>query len=33
MAEEEFGFDHPIGGFTIPCSEENFVYVTSKMSR
>ncbi|CAN0898716.1 hypothetical protein LINGRAHAP2_LOCUS19869 [Linum grandiflorum] len=26
MAEEECGF-------TIPCSEENFVYVTSKMSR
>ncbi|CAN1151303.1 Auxin-responsive protein SAUR23 [Linum perenne] len=21
MAEEEFGFDHPMGGLTIPCSE------------
>ncbi|CAN0830538.1 Auxin-responsive protein SAUR20, partial [Linum grandiflorum] len=33
MAEEEFGFDHPIGGLTIPCSEETFISVTSKMSR
>ena len=29
MAEEEFGFDHPMGGLTIPCSEEIFVNVTS----
>jgi SAUR family protein len=21
-AEEEFGFDHPMGGLTIPCSED-----------
>ncbi|KAJ0252140.1 SAUR-like auxin-responsive protein family [Hirschfeldia incana] len=24
-AEEEFGFNHPIGGLTIPCREEIFV--------
>ncbi|CAL1369977.1 unnamed protein product [Linum trigynum] len=30
MAEEEFGFDHPImGGLTIPCSEEAFISATS----
>ncbi|KAE8668307.1 Auxin-responsive protein SAUR20 [Hibiscus syriacus] len=30
MAEEEFGFDHPMGGLTIPCSEEYFIGI-SKM--
>ncbi|TXG64708.1 hypothetical protein EZV62_011702 [Acer yangbiense] len=25
QAEEEFGFDHPAGGLTIPCSEEVFM--------
>ena len=25
QAEEEFGFDHPAGGLTIPCSEEVFI--------
>ncbi|KAK9136221.1 hypothetical protein Syun_015551 [Stephania yunnanensis] len=24
-AEEEFGFDHPMGGLTIPCREEDFM--------
>ncbi|KAG6572083.1 hypothetical protein SDJN03_28811, partial [Cucurbita argyrosperma subsp. sororia] len=24
-AEEEFGYDHPMGGITIPCSEEEFL--------
>ncbi|CAI0455518.1 unnamed protein product [Linum tenue] len=33
MAEEEFGFDHPMGGLTIPCSEETFTHVTSGLSR
>ncbi|CAL1357914.1 unnamed protein product [Linum trigynum] len=33
MAEEEFGFDHPMGGLTIPCSEERFSYVVSVLSR
>lgn len=25
LAEEGFGFDHPMGGLTIPCREEKFV--------
>ncbi|KAL0356634.1 UNVERIFIED_CONTAM: Indole-3-acetic acid-induced protein ARG7 [Sesamum calycinum] len=33
QAEEEFGFDHPMGGITIPCSEELFVDLTSQLSR
>ncbi|CAN0910066.1 Auxin-responsive protein SAUR21 [Linum grandiflorum] len=24
-AEEEFGFDHPMGGLTLPCREDAFV--------
>lgn len=31
-AEEEFGFDHPMGGLTIPCSEEYFVSLTSMLN-
>ncbi|CAK9315953.1 unnamed protein product [Citrullus colocynthis] len=27
-AEEEFGYDHPMGGITIPCSEELFLDLT-----
>ncbi|CAI0455512.1 unnamed protein product [Linum tenue] len=33
MAEEEFGFDHPMGGLTIPCSEETFTHIASCLSR
>ncbi|KAL3515070.1 hypothetical protein ACH5RR_021972 [Cinchona calisaya] len=29
-AEEEFGFNHPTGGPTIPCREEAFIYLTSQ---
>ncbi|ESW18128.1 hypothetical protein PHAVU_006G015100 [Phaseolus vulgaris] len=32
-AEEEFGFDHPMGGLTIPCSEDVFQSTTSHLSR
>ncbi|KAL7156504.1 hypothetical protein ABFS83_02G014500 [Erythranthe nasuta] len=32
-AEEEFGFHHPMGGLTIPCSEDRFVDLTSRLSR
>ncbi|KAL8034929.1 hypothetical protein ABFX02_12G062700 [Erythranthe guttata] len=32
-AEEEFGFHHPMGGLTIPCSEDVFVNLTSHLSR
>ncbi|KAG6605028.1 Auxin-responsive protein SAUR23, partial [Cucurbita argyrosperma subsp. sororia] len=30
-AEEEFGFNHPTGGLTIPCKEEAFIDVTSRL--
>ncbi|KAJ0959861.1 hypothetical protein J5N97_000409 [Dioscorea zingiberensis] len=32
QAEEEFGFDHPMGGITIPCSEHTFLDLTSSLS-
>ncbi|XP_027355569.1 auxin-induced protein X10A-like [Abrus precatorius] len=28
-AEEEFGYDHPTGGLTIPCTEDVFLHITS----
>lgn len=32
-AEEEFGFDQPImGGLTIPCSEDDFIHLTSRLN-
>nr|DAD47008.1 TPA_asm: hypothetical protein HUJ06_016945 [Nelumbo nucifera] len=32
-AEEEFGFDHPMGGLTIPCNENYFMdLITSHLS-
>ncbi|KAE8698701.1 Auxin-responsive protein SAUR21 [Hibiscus syriacus] len=30
-AEEEFGFDHPMGGLTIPCREDAFLNLTSRL--
>jgi SAUR family protein len=30
-AEEEFGFDHLMGGLTIPCSEDIFIHLTSRL--
>ncbi|KAL2254831.1 UNVERIFIED_CONTAM: Indole-3-acetic acid-induced protein ARG7 [Sesamum indicum] len=33
QAEEEFGFYHPTGGITIPCSEELFIDLTSQLGR
>ncbi|KAL6346500.1 hypothetical protein AAG906_000118 [Vitis piasezkii] len=32
QAEEEFGFNHPMGGLTIPCTEEAFIDVTSSLN-
>ncbi|CAJ2679469.1 SAUR-like auxin-responsive family protein [Trifolium pratense] len=32
QAEEEFGYDHPMGGLTIPCNEDVFQHVTSRMN-
>ncbi|CAL9021736.1 unnamed protein product [Prunus brigantina] len=31
-AEEEFGFDHPMGGLTIQCREEIFISLTSQLN-
>ncbi|XP_049381062.1 auxin-responsive protein SAUR21-like [Solanum stenotomum] len=31
QAEEEFGFDHPMGGLTIPCREDVFINLTSRL--
>ncbi|KAK4284808.1 hypothetical protein QN277_001590 [Acacia crassicarpa] len=31
QAEEEFGYDHPMGGLTIPSTEEAFENVTSSL--
>ena len=25
LSEEEFGYDHPMGGLTFPCKEETFI--------
>ncbi|KAJ9704297.1 hypothetical protein PVL29_002725 [Vitis rotundifolia] len=32
QAEEEFGFDHPLGGLTIPCREEAFIDLTCSLN-
>ncbi|KAM7482687.1 hypothetical protein LguiB_007270 [Lonicera macranthoides] len=32
QAEEEFGFDHPMGGLTIPCRQDIFNDITSRFS-
>ncbi|CAI9264595.1 unnamed protein product [Lactuca saligna] len=29
QSEEEFGYDHPMGGLTIPCHEDVFIHVAS----
>ncbi|XP_027768939.1 auxin-responsive protein SAUR21-like [Solanum pennellii] len=31
QAEEQFGFDHPMGGLTIPCKEDMFINLTSRL--
>ena len=32
QAEEEFGFDHPMGGLTIPCREDAFIDLISRLN-
>ncbi|KAI3839670.1 hypothetical protein MKX03_011290 [Papaver bracteatum] len=32
QAGEEFGFDYPMGGVTIPCSQEMFMNLTSQIN-
>ena len=31
-AEEEFGFNHPMGGLTFPCSDEYFISLTTMLN-
>ncbi|XP_071697726.1 auxin-responsive protein SAUR21-like [Rutidosis leptorrhynchoides] len=31
LAEEEFGYNHPMGGLTIPCSEDIFTDIASRL--
>lgn len=31
-AEEEYGFDHPMGGLTIPCSLDYFISLISALN-
>ncbi|XP_071725311.1 auxin-responsive protein SAUR21-like [Rutidosis leptorrhynchoides] len=30
-AKEEYGFEHPMGGLTIPCKEDIFIDMTSHL--
>ncbi|XP_050105247.1 auxin-responsive protein SAUR21-like [Malus sylvestris] len=30
-AEQEFGFDHPMGGLTIPCRQDTFIDIISQL--
>jgi SAUR family protein len=32
QAEEEFGYDHPMGGITIPCTEDMFQHITCRLN-
>ena len=32
QAEEEFGFDHPMGALTIPCREDVFINLVSHLN-
>ncbi|KAK7274330.1 hypothetical protein RIF29_15414 [Crotalaria pallida] len=33
QAEQEFGYDHPMGGLTIPCTEVVFQNIVSCLNR
>ena len=32
QTEEEFGYDHPMGGLTIPCGEDVFLDTVSRLN-
>jgi len=32
QADEQFEYDHPMGGLTIPCREEIFLDITSRLN-
>ncbi|XP_022632753.1 auxin-induced protein 15A-like [Vigna radiata var. radiata] len=33
QAEEEYGYEHPMGGLTIPCSEDVFQHISACLNR
>lgn len=33
QAAEEFGFEHQLGGITIPCAQDHFLGLTSRLNR
>ncbi|CAJ2679427.1 unnamed protein product [Trifolium pratense] len=33
QTEEEFEYNHPMGGLTIPCTEDVFQHITSRFNR
>ncbi|QCD88679.1 SAUR family protein [Vigna unguiculata] len=33
QAEKEFGYDHPMGGLTIPCREDLFLDIISSLNK
>ncbi|XP_021285755.1 auxin-responsive protein SAUR21-like [Herrania umbratica] len=33
QAEEEFGFDCPMGGLMVPCAEDEFINLTSRINQ
>ncbi|KAL4328512.1 hypothetical protein S83_042648 [Arachis hypogaea] len=32
QVEEEYGYDHPMGGLTIPCSHDEFLNIDSHLN-
>ncbi|GMN19083.1 hypothetical protein TIFTF001_045130 [Ficus carica] len=32
QAEEEYGFDHPMGGLSIPCSKDSFINLIARLN-
>ncbi|XP_022146118.1 auxin-responsive protein SAUR24-like [Momordica charantia] len=32
QAEEEYGYNHPMGGLTIPCSDDTFIDLISRLN-
>jgi SAUR family protein len=32
QSEEQFRYDHPMGGITIPCREDVFLEITSSLN-
>jgi SAUR family protein len=32
QTEEQYGYDHPMGGLTIPCGEDVFLEITSSLN-